>query len=122
MFNKYFWDVIKNHYLDFKGRATRKQYWLYVLWYVVIYFILSVIAFSFESVGLVLLALYILAVLLPSIGIAARRLRDGGFSPWWLLLGLPGVLVSIFGSILLNFLAFITSLVLLILYLFPSKK
>lgn len=27
----YFLDVLTHHYVDFKGRATRKQFWLWVL-------------------------------------------------------------------------------------------
>ena len=30
-FMTYYWDVLRNHYVDFKGRATRKTYWLFVL-------------------------------------------------------------------------------------------
>ena len=29
---KYFIDVIKHHYADFIGKATRKEYWLFILW------------------------------------------------------------------------------------------
>ena len=48
-----------------------------------------------------------LAVILPVLGIQARRLRDGGFTPWLLLLGLiPGI----------------GGLILLILYVLPSKN
>ena len=107
MFNTYFWDVIKNHYIDFAGKATRKQFWLYVLWSFIIFFVLGII-FSFcGNVGKTLGIICELAVLLPSLGIAARRLRDGGFTPWLLLLALIPVLGG---------------LILLVLYLLPSKK
>ena len=50
--------------------------------------------------------IYTLALLLPGLGIAARRLRDGGFTPWLLLLGL----IPVIGWIAL-----------IILYIMPSK-
>lgn len=109
MFNTYFWDVIKNHYLDFAGKATRKQFWLFVLWTFIVFFVLGLVfgLFGLGKTGAIILNVGYLAILLPSLGIAARRLRDGGFSPWLLLLGL---------------IPFIGGLVLLVLYLLPSKK
>ena len=109
MFNTYFWDVIKNHYLDFAGKATRKQFWLFVLWTFIVFFVLRLVfgLFGLGKTGAIILNVGYLAILLPSLGIAARRLRDGGFSPWLLLLGL---------------IPFIGGLVLLVLYLLPSKK
>ena len=107
--NKYFIDVIKNHYFDFSGKATRKQYWLFVLWSfiigVVLGFIVSAI-FGQGQTANIIGNVCKLALLLPSLGIAARRLRDGGFSPWLLLL---------------VFVPFMGWLALLILYIMPSK-
>ncbi len=107
MFNTYFLDVIKNHYLDFAGKATRKQFWLWVLWSFIVFLVLSIVLGFFGKTGDIIYFLCSLAVLLPSLGIAARRLRDGGFSPWLLLL----LLLPVIGAIIL-----------LVLYLLPSKK
>lgn len=98
----YFLDVIFKHYLDFGGRATRTQFWLFVLFN----FIITVILGFFGETGHTVSMVYSLAVLLPSLAIAARRLRDGGFTPWLLFL----LLLPILGP-----------LALLILWLFPSK-
>lgn len=107
MFNTYFLDVIKNHYFDFAGKADRKQFWLWVLWSFIIFLVLSIVLSFFGKVGNIIYFLCQLAILLPALGIAARRLRDGGFSPWLLLLGL----IPVIGWIIL-----------LVLYLLPSKK
>ncbi|MBQ4493890.1 MAG: DUF805 domain-containing protein [Elusimicrobiaceae bacterium] len=106
--NKYFIDVIKNHYIDFAGKATRTQFWLFVLWDIIVGFVLGLICGMFlqQNTANMINWIYWLALLLPSLGIAARRLRDGGFSPWLLLLG---------------FIPVIGWLILLILYIMPSK-
>jgi uncharacterized membrane protein YhaH (DUF805 family) len=39
-FKTYFWDVIVNHYFDFKGKAARKQFWLFTLIVIIILLIL----------------------------------------------------------------------------------
>ena len=106
VFSKYFIDPIKNHYIDFGGKATRTQFWLFVLFSFLVFFVLSIVLSFLGQVGDIIYWLCNLAVLLPSIAIAARRLRDAGFSPWWLLLALTGI-----GAI-----------VLLIFYVLPSTK
>ena len=107
--NKYFIDVIKNHYVDFSGKATRTQFWMFVLWNIIISFVLGLICGIFLKGGAAntIATIYGLALLLPSLAISARRLKDAGFTPWLLLLGLiPGI-----GWIIL-----------VILWLFPSKR
>ncbi|MBO4707078.1 MAG: DUF805 domain-containing protein [Elusimicrobiaceae bacterium] len=106
--NKYFIDVIKNHYFDFSGKATRTQFWLFVLINFIVSFVLMLVCGIFlnEQTAKIISIVYGLALLLPGLGIAARRLRDGGFSPWLLLLGL---------------IPFIGPIILLILYIMPSK-
>ncbi len=106
-FNAYFVDPIKNHYVDFAGKATRTQFWLFVLWSFIVFFVLGFVLSFFGKAGDVVSLLCQLAVLLPSLAIAARRLRDGGFTPWLLLIGLV---------------PFIGWLVLFVLYLLPSKN
>ena len=110
MFNTYFLDVIKNHYVDFAGRATRKQFWLFVLFNFIITLILAFVGQMEGSVGslfTVIYWVYGLAVLLPNLAIAARRLHDIGRSAWWLLL---------------YFVPVIGGLVLLVFFVLPSKK
>ena len=94
---QYFIDPIQKHYVDFAGRATRKQYWMFVLFSVIISIVLGIVD---AVIGKQVLSLiYSLAVLLPSLAIAVRRLNDVGKSPWWLLIALiplVGALVLIY--------------------------
>lgn len=86
---KYYVNVLKNHYADFSGRATRREFWMFALFNFLVSIIISVLdsmLFGGESTPLSLL--YSIGVLLPSIGIGIRRLHDIGKSGWWLLIGL----------------------------------
>ena len=87
----YYIDCITKKYVCFSGRARRKEYWLFVLFNFIAYFIVSFIggflagltdvsAFAFLS------PIYGLAVLLPSFGVLIRRLHDSGKSGWWWLI------------------------------------
>jgi len=97
-FNRYFLDTIKNRYAKFDGRATRSEYWYFVLFY----FILSIIAVLFDTIiinpmlgatpeqageGGFLQIILALGLLIPSIGLGIRRLHDIGKSGWWMLIG-----------------------------------
>lgn len=107
MINKYFLDVFKNHYVDFKGRATRKQYWLYVLFMFIAFLILAAVLSFFGKTGQIIFNLCQLAIFLPSLAILARRLHDTNKSAWWLLLDLV---------------PFIGGLVLFVFALLPSNE
>jgi uncharacterized membrane protein YhaH (DUF805 family) len=79
-----FGDSIKTcftKYADFTGRASRSEYWWFVLFIVLASIILSMVT-------PLLSGLFSLATLLPSIAAAARRLHDTDKSGWWQLIGL----------------------------------
>ena len=82
-FLNWFLEPLKEHYADFEGRATRQQYWMFVLVYILIAIAVSIVE---EILGtMVLGALLSLALLIPSLAIGARRLHDTGKSGWWQL-------------------------------------
>lgn len=86
-----------SHYADFSGRATRKEYWMFILFYVLIYVGLMIID---GVLGTMLLsAAFSLGMLIPSISCAARRLHDTGRSGWWQLL----VLIPLIGALVVLF-------------------
>jgi uncharacterized membrane protein YhaH (DUF805 family) len=93
---EYFTNALKQ-YADFEGRSRRKEYWMFILFYLIFYVVLSVID---SLIGVpVLSTVFSLALLVPSVSIAARRLHDTGRSGWWQLL----VLIPILGALVLLF-------------------
>lgn len=86
----YFIDALKK-YADFTGQARRKEYWMFILIYVIINAVLMMLGLNIISL-LVALGLFI-----PSISIATRRLHDTGRSGWWQLI----VLIPLIGFIIL---------------------
>lgn len=88
-----FVDAIKSgfsNYVNFQGRARRSEYWFWVLFTVIASIALSVVDVAMmgpESFGL-FSPLFSLAILLPSIAVAVRRLHDSGKSGWWVLISL----------------------------------
>jgi uncharacterized membrane protein YhaH (DUF805 family) len=67
---------VTDHYFDMKGRASRQEFWLFVLACTIIY----VIAFTLEYIirRRLLTPIIGLALLLPIAGLGARRLQDTG--------------------------------------------
>lgn len=74
-------------YAVFSGRARRKEYWMYFLINFVINIVLLVIGMVI-GVGSLIQLVYLLVVLLPSLGLSVRRLHDTGRSGWWILISL----------------------------------
>ena len=101
-----FTDTVSGHYSDFAGRVGRTQFWYFIAVYVVLGILISVVG-DITFTGRGLRALYALALLLPTLGIIARRLHDmGRTASWALLLAVPWVLSIVMG--LLTFLSFAT--------------
>ena len=80
-------------YADFNGRARRKEYWMFVLFNIIISFVLGLVdrlfgTFSSKAGIGILGVLYSLAVLIPGLAVTVRRLHDIGKSGWMILIGL----------------------------------
>ena len=91
-------------YFDFSGRTSRKDFWLTWLCLILLGIVICVVTMILP-VLLFISWVYGLIILIPSLAIGARRLRDAGFSPLWLLLLLTGI----------------GGLILIILWIFPKK-
>ena len=84
------------NYANFKGRATRSEYWYFVLFNMVVSAVLSGLAQASNGLAIISV-LYSLAVFIPGLAVAVRRLHDVGKSGWWYFI----VLVPCVGFIIL---------------------
>lgn len=87
--------VLKN-YAGFAGRARRTEYWMFFLINFIIVAVLDIIGLALK-LGTYLGIIYSLAVLLPALAVAVRRLHDTGRSGWWVLISF----VPLVGTIIL---------------------
>ena len=85
------------NYTNFRGTASRPEYWYWALFT----FLASVVATSIDvAVPVFSFAnLFSIATLLPSLAVSVRRLRDAGFSWTWILSIVPGFLMFIGGLV-----------------------
>jgi len=105
-------------YAVFTGRARPKEYWMFVLFMIIAYFVLTFvdaalglggtsetysdmgptkIGGGFANTGGLLSMLFALGTIIPSIAVGVRRLHDTDRSGWWLLIGL----IPLIGAIVL---------------------
>ncbi|MER6316205.1 DUF805 domain-containing protein [Streptomyces sp. NPDC001581] len=80
----YYVDVLKK-YVVFSGRARRQEFWMFILCNLAVSIVVGIID-AVIGANSILSGLYSLAVLLPILGLAVRRLHDTDKSAWWLLL------------------------------------
>lgn len=114
------WKTCLQNYVNFKGRARRREYWMFLLVNFIVYMLFSITiyllskelgtmtedllgdgmdmmaAYIYLGVSAVLL-LYSLAMVMPGFAVLFRRLHDIGKSGVWILI----VLVPIAGFIIL---------------------
>lgn len=88
-------------YVGFEGRASRPEYWWWVLFVIVAGVILQIVGSIVLGVdsgaGGVLSGLFYLATFLPGLAVAVRRLHDTDRSGWWLLIAF----IPLIGSLVL---------------------
>ena len=114
-------DAVKlffKNYFNFTGRASRSEYWWFILAFAIVYIVISTIesVFIFAAIFddilndpysystsdaikdsfLMPSFLFYLAMMIGLLSLAARRLQDRGHSGWWQLANIiPGILFLI---------------------------
>ena len=76
-------------YLDFKGRASRSEFWYFFLFYIIASFVAGWLIGSFVAllggsvnVLLVVLSVVFIALFIPALSVTVRRFHDFGVSGW----------------------------------------
>ncbi len=102
LFETYLWNVITQHYADFKGSMGRKAYWMYILLYGMFSYLVSIgLMLCNPTLGWVVYTILCLGFLVPTLSAAIRRLHDIGKSGWMILVGLIPLIGPIWLLILL---------------------
>jgi uncharacterized membrane protein YhaH (DUF805 family) len=83
-----------SNYATFRGRAPRSEYWYFVLFQVFASLVAGAISAKLELN--LITTLVELALFLPSLAVAVRRLHDIDKSGWWLLVGLVPLIGWVF--------------------------
>jgi uncharacterized membrane protein YhaH (DUF805 family)/cold shock CspA family protein len=115
----YFWRGITDNYVNFHGRARRKEYWGFYLFWLIACAIVAAVGLvidgSLENLDgyetpvatLTAVGLFCLATFLPSLAMTIRRQHDIGLSGWFYLL---------------IFIPYIGGLIIFVFTLIPSQK
>jgi uncharacterized membrane protein YhaH (DUF805 family) len=88
--------VVLERYAKFDGRAGRAEFWWFVLANFIVVVALGILA-GIADIFTILYFLYAIALFIPSLAVAVRRLHDTDKSGWFILLGL----IPIVGFIIL---------------------
>jgi len=85
-------------YVTFSGRARRSEFWPFFLFQILLGIAAGILDSALVAGGQKpFTAVVTLALFLPSLAVAARRLHDTNRRGWWMLLPLPFI---IFGAVL----------------------
>lgn len=105
-----FWNQLKNHYADFSGRLSRKEFWYFLLYAIVgMVLVFAICGINHENIfhqhkgmmRFVIPCILNIGLLIPAISASVRRLHDTGRSGWFVLANLVPVLGTIWLIIML---------------------
>jgi uncharacterized membrane protein YhaH (DUF805 family) len=104
---KWYFKVLKQ-YVDFNGRARRKEYWMFQLFSFIFFIGIALIEFGILKLNIgfstvipvedggqgVLNALFIIAMIMPGIAVGVRRMHDVGKSGWFSLIPIYNIILA----------------------------
>ena len=86
--------ILTQNYCNFNDPPRRSEYWLFVLFNIIVEIILSAIGailvydLKNQIISFSLLSLYSLIIFIPGLALTIRRLHDAGKSGWYILVAL----------------------------------
>lgn len=83
-------DCLTVNYAKFSGRASRSEFWHFVLFAILISVILNFLGniFDLKLTFMIIDTIFRFGILIPSIALTTRRLHDLDKSGWWQLISL----------------------------------
>ena len=111
---KWYLKIVRDNYANFNGRASRQEYWMFIL-FNMIFAIIAMVADNIlgttftvgsgnyeASMGYVwVYLLYTFGIIIPCLAVLVRRLHDIGKSGWFLLVCLIPIIGSIWVLVLM---------------------
>lgn len=97
---EYFKECYTKNYANFEGRARRKEYWGFVLFFFLVYiglaFIVGISTAVIETpILMVLIVIFYLGSIIPIIAVTCRRMHDTGNSGWFQLIPIYGFILTL---------------------------
>ena len=91
---------VLKQYVDFHGRARRKEYWMFTLFNMIFAIIAAildnVIGTASPTLGYgIIYGIYALVTIIPGLAVSVRRLHDIGKSGWMILI----IFIPLIGAI-----------------------
>jgi uncharacterized membrane protein YhaH (DUF805 family) len=88
------------NYVNFHGRANRREFWFWLIFVLLIWLLLMIVDLFYvapmrgfapfeQGAGLPVSNLWLLICTIPTLSLIARRVHDHGKSAWWALTILP---------------------------------
>ena len=88
-----FTDAVRSgfeNYVNFSGRSSRPAYWWWVVFAILVGIVANVLDLAIDAT---IFSIFVgLALFLPGLAVAVRRLHDTDRSGWWILIGLIPVI------------------------------
>jgi len=94
-----FVDAVKSffsRYVDFAGRSSRSEFWWAQLGLMLIGFVVGLFAGLLGELAVIVIGIFYLAIIIPSIALTVRRLHDNDKSGWWILIGFVPILGGLY--------------------------
>ena len=93
---KWYLKAVRDNYANFNGRATPQEYWMFYLFNIIFitalfisWIILSNLGVPIiQELALLIIFIYYLGIIIPSLAATVRRLHDVGKSGWMVLISL----------------------------------
>lgn len=88
---RYYYLALLN-YATFTGRASRKEFWYFFLYNLIIAFVIGYYAGVYDIPQLI--EIYPWVVLIPTISVGVRRMHDVGKSGWFVLFPIYNIILA----------------------------
>ncbi len=85
-------------YAVFEGRASRSEYWYFVLFNFLVRIVLIIIGGVIGDDMEILSVVYVLATIVPTIAVGVRRMHDVGKSGWFFLIPFYNFILAVADS------------------------